>query len=72
LDETSTFEEMGKTLGKDKQAQKPTYTAIFGLEKAREEVKCLLGNVCDIMAKHGIESIIFDEIIHDIKERAFS
>lgn len=72
LDETSTFEEMGKTLGKDKQANKPTYTAIFGLEKAREEVKFLLENVCDIMVKNSIKSEIFDEIIRDIKERAFS
>lgn len=72
LDETSTFEEMGKTLGKDKQANKPTYTALFGLEKAREEVKYLLENVCDIMSKHEIKSAIFDEIIRDIRERAFS
>lgn len=72
LDETSTFEEMGKTLGKDKQANKPTYTALFGLEKAREEVKYLLENVCDTMAKYEMKSTIFDEIIRDIKERAFS
>lgn len=72
LDETSTFEEMGKTAGKDKQANKPTYTALFGLEKARAEVKFLLENVCDIMTKNSIESSIFSEIIHDIKERAFS
>jgi len=72
LDETSTFEEMGKTLGKDKQAHKPTYTAIFGLKKARKEVKYLLGNVCDMMSEHGIESGIFNDIIHDIKGRAFS
>lgn len=72
LDETSTFEEMGKTLGKDKQANKPTYTALFGLEKARAEVKYLLENVCDIMTQQGIKSSIFNEIIHDIKERAFS
>jgi geranylgeranyl diphosphate synthase, type II len=72
LDETSTFEEMGKTLGKDKQAHKPTYTAVFGLEKARTEVKCLLENVCVTMTEHEIISAIFSEIIHDIKERAFS
>ncbi len=72
LDETSTFEEMGKTLGKDKQANKPTYTAIFGLDKARAEVKFLLENVCDMMSKHEIKSAIFDEIIKDITERAFS
>ncbi|MFA7657867.1 MAG: polyprenyl synthetase family protein [Candidatus Gastranaerophilaceae bacterium] len=70
LDETSTFEELGKTLGKDKAAQKPTYTAIFGLEKARTEVICLLDNTCGIMAKHGIQSGVFCEIIDGIKERA--
>lgn len=72
LDETSTFEELGKTAGKDKQANKPTYTALFGLKKARAEVKSLLQNVCAIMGEHGIKSGIFNEIIHDIKERAFS
>lgn len=72
LDETSTFEELGKTAGKDKQANKPTYTALFGLEKARAQVQYLLQNVCDIMDEHKIESGIFNGIIHDIKERAFS
>lgn len=72
LDETSTFEKLGKTLGKDKEAKKPTYTAIFGIEKAREEVICLLDDTYDIMAKHSIESKIFSEIIEGIKERAIS
>lgn len=72
LDETSTFEDMGKTLGKDKQAEKPTYTAIFGLDKARQEVSCLLDSACDIMSKHDIKSEIFNEIINGIKERANS
>lgn len=70
LDETSTFEELGKTLGKDKKAQKPTYTAIFGIEKAREQIGCILGSACDIMAEHTIKSEIFSEIIDGIKERA--
>lgn len=72
LDETSTFEEMGKTLGKDKEADKPTYTAIFGVEKAREEVSCLLDDACGIIQKYGIKSEIFEEIIDGIKERANS
>lgn len=72
LDETSTFEDLGKTIGKDKQAKKPTYTAIFGLKAARDEVISLLDNVCDIMAKYKIESKILDEIISDIKERTLS
>lgn len=36
LDETSTFEEMGKTLGKDKEAGKLTYTSLYGLEKSKK------------------------------------
>jgi geranylgeranyl diphosphate synthase, type II len=72
LDETSTFEKLGKTLGKDKEAKKPTYIAIFGIEKAREEVGCLLADACAIMAKHAIRSEIFSEIIGGIKERANS
>lgn len=71
LDETSTFEEMGKTLGKDKNAKKPTYTAIFGIEKAREEVCCLLDCACAIIGKYN-KSEIFEEIIKGIKERAIS
>lgn len=70
LDETSTFEELGKTLGKDKEAHKSTYTALFGLEKARKEVICLLESAYDIMAKHNINSDIFIEVIEGIKERS--
>ena len=72
LDETSTFVQLGKTLGKDKEAQKPTYTAIVGLDKAREEVSCLLDLAYGILKKHDLESAIFDEIIYGIKERAIS
>lgn len=72
LDETSTFEEMGKTLGKDKEAQKQTYTALFGLEKARCEVGCLLDTTYDIMNQHKLNSEIFSEIVDGIKERANS
>lgn len=72
LDETSTFEKLGKTLGKDKEAKKPTYTALFGIEKARKEVICTLNSTYDIMNENNIKSRIFDEIISGIKERAVS
>lgn len=72
LDETSTFEKLGKTLGKDKEAGKQTYITLFGLIKAREQVICLLDNACGIMDKYDIKSEIFSEIISGIKERAFS
>lgn len=72
LDVTSTFEKLGKTLGKDLDSQKSTYTSLFGLEKAREEVSCLLGSAYDIMTRHDIKSEVFEQILDGIKERAIS
>ena len=36
LDVTQTSEQLGKTAGKDTQAQKATYPAIIGMEKSRK------------------------------------
>ena len=69
LDETSTFEEMGKTMGKDKEEGKLTYTALFGLEKAKCEVNCLLDKACDILNTQDIKSEIFDTIINSIRNK---
>lgn len=69
LDETSTFEEMGKTMGKDKEEGKLTYTALFGLEKSKCELNCLLDKAYDILKKQNIESEIFNSIIKSIREK---
>ena len=71
LDEISTFEEMGKTLGKDKQANKPTYTTLFGIQKSRDELSCLLKDAYDIITKRGVDSEIFEKIVKGIEDRAF-
>lgn len=69
LDEVSTFEEMGKTLGKDKIAGKLTYTALFGLEQSKCKVNCLLDEAYDILKQQEINSEIFYNIINSIKEK---
>ena len=69
LDEVSTFQEMGKTLGKDKKVGKLTYTAIFGLEKSQCELNCLLDKAYDILVKQNIKSEIFNTIINQIREK---
>lgn len=69
LDEISTFEEMGKTLGKDKNAGKLTYTALYGLENSKCKLGCLLEECHAIMEKCNIQSEVFDEIISGIKKR---
>ncbi len=70
LDEISTFEEMGKTLGKDKEEGKLTYVSLYGLEDAKCKLSCLFEKCCDIMKKQNLESEIFEDMIKKIMERA--
>lgn len=70
LDETSTFEEMGKTLGKDKEVGKNTYTSLYGLENSECKVNCLLDECYDILTKYNIQSEILNDIISNIKRKA--
>ncbi len=70
LDETSTFEEMGKTLGKDEAEEKSTYTRLYGLKNAECKVNCLLDECYDILKKLNLKSEIFEDIIASIKRKA--
>ena len=49
LDETSTFEEMGKTLSKDKDAGKLTYTSLYGIEKSKQDLNKLIDECFEIL-----------------------
>ncbi len=69
LDETSTFEEMGKTLGKDKAAGKLTYTALYGLEKSREDLNNLIDQCFKILENANLKSEIFEQILNSIKSK---
>ena len=53
----------------DKEEGKLTYTALFGLEKAKHELNCLLDKAYDILKKQNIESEIFNSIINSIREK---
>lgn len=67
LDETSTFEEMGKTLGKDKASGKLTYVSLYGLEKAKADLAKLIDECFGILNENNFESEIFSEILNKIK-----
>ncbi|MBQ8460565.1 polyprenyl synthetase family protein [bacterium] len=69
LDEISTFEQMGKTLGKDKEEGKLTYVSLYGLEGAKCKLSCLFEKCYGIMKKQDIKSEIFNNIIEDILKR---
>ena len=69
LDEISTFEEMGKSSGKDKNAQKLTSISLYGLENAKCKVSCILENCYDTIENYEIKSEVLNEIILGIKKR---
>ena len=69
LDEISTFEQMGKTIGKDKDENKLTYVSLYGLEDAKCKLSCILAQCRDTMKKQNFNSVIFNEIIVQLYKR---
>ena len=67
LDETSTFEEMGKTLGKDKEEGKLTYTSLYGLDKSKEDLNKLLDKCFEILSINNLKSEVFEQILNKIR-----
>lgn len=66
LDVTSTFEQMGKTLGKDKDAGKLTYVNLYGLDKAKKDLNQLVQECFDILEKNNLKSEVFEQILNKI------
>ena len=67
MDEISTFEELGKTIGKDKNTGKLTYVSLYGLEEARKKFQLLLEDCYVIVEKY--DSKIFREILDKLRDR---
>ena len=67
MDEISTFEELGKTIGKDKNTGKLTYVSLYGLEEARKKFQLLLEDCYAIVEKYN--SKIFKEILDKLRDR---
>ena len=67
LDETSTFEEMGKTLGKDKDAGKLTYTSLYGIEKSKQDLNKLIDECFEILNHNNLNSEVFEHILNKIR-----
>lgn len=53
LDITSTQEELGKSIGKDVQAQKATYPSIWGLDESRKQANALIQAAKDELSPFG-------------------
>lgn len=67
LDEISTFEELGKTVGKDKASDKLTYVSLYGLEEAEKKLNSLFVEVYDIIDKCNSE--VFRSIVDNMKSK---
>ena len=53
LDITATQEELGKTAGKDVEAQKVTYPSLWGLEESRVKAQNLIEEACKELESYG-------------------
>lgn len=69
MDEISTFEELGKSIGKDKASGKLTYVSLYGIESAKCKFKFLIQECYDIIDKYG--SKIFRDILNKLETRIF-
>lgn len=69
LDATQTTEVLGKTAGKDAQAEKATYVSLYGLEKARELAKDVHAQACLELEKIEKETSLLCEIAGFILRR---
>ena len=68
LDESATFEEIGKTPGKDKIAGKLTYTSLYGIEKSKTDRDTLLDGCEKILRDNGLKSDIFSEVLQKVRK----
>lgn len=67
MDEISTFEELGKTIGKDKNCGKLTSVSLYGLEESRNKFGLLINDCYDIVNKYKSE--IFKNILNKLRDR---
>ena len=54
LDATQPSDTLGKTAGKDADANKPTYVSLLGLSGAREEAEALLAQALSALSRSGL------------------
>lgn len=67
MDEVSTFEELGKTIGKDKASGKLTYTSLYGLNEAKSKFNFLIDSCYDIIDSYNSKILV--EILGKLKNR---
>ncbi len=68
LDVTSTLEKLGKTPGKDVNAEKSTYVSMYGINEAKKQALFYCDKACDILSSNKINSDILHGVVSEISE----
>lgn len=69
LDVTSTLEVLGKPIGSDEKNHKKTYVSIYGLEKAKEDVRALSEEAIAILSSFGQRNLFLEELVEQLINR---
>jgi len=69
LDVTQTSEQLGKTAGKDRAAEKVTYPALFGIEESIKKADTLVDRACASLESFGDRAEILKALAHFLVER---
>jgi geranylgeranyl diphosphate synthase type II len=69
LDVTQTSEQLGKTAGKDKAAEKATYPALFGIEESIRKADALVERACAELGEYDEAASTLKELAHYLIER---
>ncbi len=69
IDIIATTEELGKTAGKDEQAEKTTYPVLYGLEESKNKVIELCFEAKEAILSNGLESSLLSGILEIIENR---
>ena len=69
LDITATQEQLGKTAGKDQQAQKVTYPSLWGLEESKKQGQKLIDAACAELEPFGEQAKPLIALAHFITSR---
>jgi geranylgeranyl diphosphate synthase type II len=69
LDVTQTSEQLGKTAGKDLNAEKVTYPSLYGLDKAEQMAAQLINTACSALDSFGGRANTLKELARYLVER---
>ena len=66
---TQTSEQLGKTAGKDVEAQKATYPSIVGLEKSKQIARQLTERAYEAISEFKGRAVALESIAHYLLDR---